>query len=211
MKKLNIYIVGGGKYNYKPFEPTCNLVEQISDADIIIFTGGADIDPIWYGCEKHPLTSPHLSRDIYEVEEYKKSFNYPRIKLRIGFCRGGQLLAALSGAKLVQDVTNHCVSHMMINKQNESYRTVSLHHQMIYPFDLPQDEYDIIYWSLERRSSHYLGDKIDKSKINVEPEVIYFEKTKSLCIQGHPEMMDPNCDTVIMFNKLVKNIINENH
>ncbi len=202
-KRFNLYVVGGGKYCYEPFSHTCNFVTKMEDADIIVFTGGADIDPMWYNCEDHPATHSHIERDIREVNEYKKSFDYPKIKLRIGICRGHQLLAAMSGAKLIQDVTHHTSSHYMINSNGKKYRTLSIHHQMVYPFDMPKDEYEILFWSSPSLSKHYLGDKIEPKKVIVEPEVIYFPKTKSLGIQGHPEMMDRNDETVIMLNKLL--------
>jgi gamma-glutamyl-gamma-aminobutyrate hydrolase PuuD len=209
--KFNLYIVGGGSYCFTPFSHTCNHVSHMKDADVIVFTGGADIHPQWYGCKMHERTHPHIERDIREIEEYKESLTYPRIKLRIGICRGDQLLAALSGAKLIQDVTHHCTPHRMINKFGEEYRTLSIHHQMVYPFEMPEDEYDILYWSSPSGSNHYLGDKIDPEKVIVEPEVIYFPKTRSLGIQGHPEMMDKNDLTVIMLNKLLIKYCNENN
>jgi gamma-glutamyl-gamma-aminobutyrate hydrolase PuuD len=208
MKKLfNLYVVGGGSYCYRPFSHVSNLVESMAEANVIVFTGGADIDPMWYNCEKHPTTHPDLRRDIREVEEYKQSFNYPNIKMRIGVCRGCQLLAALSGAKLIQDVTHHCTTHEMIGYEGDVWQTKSIHHQMVYPWDMIEDEYDILYYSKPKRSNHYLGDKIDTNKVKNEPEVIWFPKTKSLGIQGHPEMMDTNHETVIMLNKLITKLI----
>lgn len=205
--KLNLYIVGGGRYCYVPFSHTCKLVSNMMDADIILFTGGADISSKWYDCKQHPSTYPSIERDYREISEYQESLYYDRIKARIGICRGAQLLGALSGAKLVQDVTNHCNTHNMINKDGEVYTTLSIHHQMIYPFDMDKNDYDILFWSEPSRSKHYLGDKIDPSKIIIEPEVIWFPKTKSFGIQGHPEMMDPNHETVIMLNELLISLI----
>lgn len=207
--KLNLYVVGGGDYCATPFSHISNRVDDLRDADLMVFTGGADIDPLWYDCKEHPATRPYLERDIREVEEFKKSLEYNRIKARIGICRGAQLLGALSGAKLIQDVTHHCSSHSMVNAKGEELITLSIHHQMVYPFDMPKDEYEILYWANPSRSHHYLGDKINPEKVIVEPEVIWFPKTKSFGIQGHPEMMDKNHKTVIALNKLLINLIYE--
>ncbi len=208
-EKLNIYVVGGSSYCAEPFSHIGRHVQNLDEADLMVFTGGADIDPSWYGCKEHPATRPYLERDIREVSEFRESLNYDRIKARIGYCRGAQLLGALSGAKLVQDVTHHCSTHNMVNAKGEELSTLSLHHQMVYPFDMPKDEYEILYWANPRRSHHYFGDKIDPEKVVVEPEVIWFPKTKSFGIQGHPEMMDKNHKTVIALNKLLIELIYE--
>ena len=63
---------------------------------------------------------------------------------------------------------------------------------MIYPFNLNKEDYDILYWSANKRSSVYEGDKIDPNLITIEPEIAVFHRPgKPIClgIQGHPEMM----------------------
>ncbi len=203
-----MYVIGYRKSYFDPFSHTCELVDRMEDADIILFTGGADVSPFVYGCTKHDLTYYSYERDRFEINEYKRSFELPNVKLRLGVCRGLQLLTALNGGLLIQDVTNHAgQNHSMINKNGEEYWITSLHHQMGYPFNLPEEDYEILYWSSTLRSGHYWGDKIDANKITKEPEVIWFPKTKSLGIQGHPEMMPHEDETVIMLNKLLISLL----
>ena len=80
---------------------------------------------------------------------------------------------------------------------------------MCYPFDINPDFYDLLMVSAPSRSSHYIGDGIDISKIKEfgEPELIAFKNPShpvSVAIQGHPEMMDEGHLTVKMFNEVLR-------
>lgn len=191
---------------------------QIEDADIVLFTGGEDINPAIYGKEPHPTSywpggcSEIMGRDLREIKAFK------RVRpdaLAYGTCRGMQLLAALNGAILCQDVSNHwCAgTHEIHNDNGDKYRITSLHHQMVYPFDLNPEWYDILFKTTPR-SEHYYGDGIDKTmyELHGEPEVILFHKPglpKCLGVQGHPEMMSNNAPVVKMLNKLIDSILNK--
>lgn len=79
-----IYVVGTS-YNYANWmqgEITMNMEE----ADLVVFTGGEDVSPSYYGASVHPKTYTNEYRD--EVE--KKAFN-KALLLGIpmcGICRG---------------------------------------------------------------------------------------------------------------------------
>lgn len=112
----------------------------------------------------------------------------------------------MNGAILVQDVTNHAGGNHSITNGEEIYVTTSLHHQMIYPWNLDPKDYDILFWSTSKRSRHYEGDKIDPAKIIVEPEVAIFHKEgKPFCfgVQGHPEMMSKADPFVRKLNQML--------
>jgi hypothetical protein len=62
---------------------------------------------------------------------------------------------------------------------------------MMYPFDMESSKYQIIGHSKYHLSDKYLNGKdqnIELPSNFVEPEIVYYPETKSLCIQGHPEM-----------------------
>lgn len=68
------------------------------------------------------------------------------------------------------------------------YRITSLHHQMVNPGEV---KHKLIAYSQYPRSVTYLdGDdkEIELEHGFLEPEIVWFPKTKSLGIQGHPEM-----------------------
>ena len=82
---------------------------------------------------------------------------------------------------------------------------------MAYPFTIPDEKYDILYWA-EGLSNKYEGDKIEPKKVTKEPEIVYYhrpELPKCLGIQGHPEMLNEG-ELWRMLNKLLVDILNEN-
>ena len=119
----------------------------------------------------------------------------------------------MNGGILVQDISNHALfkTHPIVNLlTNKIYEITSTHHQMQYPFNLNDDDYEILYTSYANSSSYYDGDKIDADKIcNMEPEIVLYHKEnlpKCLAIQGHPEMI-PNSLVSKMINNLIKDLI----
>jgi len=74
---------------------------KLLDADLVIFTGGEDINPTLYG-EENRWSAFNNSRDYAErfVFEQCVQFN----KKMLGVCRGHQLLNALTGGLLAQDL-----------------------------------------------------------------------------------------------------------
>jgi gamma-glutamyl-gamma-aminobutyrate hydrolase PuuD len=96
------------------------------------------------------------------------------------------MLCALAGGFLIQDVTHHAGhNHLVATKDGRSFMVNSLHHQMLYPFDV---EHEMVAWSAPALSSHYL-DVNDPIEVPIEPEFVYFPKEKGIAIQWHPEYM----------------------
>lgn len=210
MKK--VYVVGEAKH-YASFITNIKLVDDITKADIVIFTGGEDVDPSLYGEEKHYTTYSNLERDLYEKGEFE------RIKpnqLVIGICRGSQFLCVMNGGKLIQNVHGHALyhTHSIIGSDNIEYEITSTHHQMQYPYEMPYNDYDILYWSTYKQSDVYEGSGIDEDVMyeEVEPEIVLYHKEntpKCLAIQGHPEYMRKDAPIVKMLNTLINNLLKE--
>lgn len=202
MKKV---FVVGGQLNYAKWIKNHTIVENIEDADIIMFTGGEDVDPSLYNSRKHPTTYSNLERDLAEKAAFEKVRSD---QLCVGVCRGSQLLCCLNGGKLIQNCNNHATygTHPIISKTTgERYEITSTHHQMQYPFKLNSSCYKILYYA-SRRSEFYEGDGIDEP--SCEPEVVIYtfpNKPKCLAIQGHPEMMRLEAPVIEMLNDLICN------
>lgn len=204
---MKTYVVGP-QTGYSRFIENCELVDKIEDAQVILFTGGEDINPEIYHCKKHPSTYFTRERDREEISAFKK---VRPDQLAVGVCRGVQLFCALYGGKLVQDCSNHwgCGRHEITNGK-ETYVVTSIHHQMQYPFELKKEDYDVLFWS-KGISNYYEGEGIDSKKIeeNGEPEVtVYHRKGLPTCfgVQGHPEMMGKDDPFVIMVNNEIKKL-----
>lgn len=205
MKK--IYVVGEA-IEYANFIVNSKLTSNIEDANIILFTGGEDVDPSLYGKEKHPLTYSNIKRDLYEKEIFNK---IRKDQLVIGICRGSQFLCVMNGGLLVQDVENHAIweTHPIYNvKEYTLYDITSTHHQMQYPYNLDKSNYEVLYKTYDYLSRYYEGDGIDSELIyqNGEPEIVLYknpDKPRCLAIQGHPEYMRKDAPVVKMLNSLI--------
>lgn len=203
---IKVFVIGDSIGYAKPIHNKV-IVNRIEDADVVILTGGADVDPSTYGRENVGSWG-HKQRDDYEIEMYKK---VRKDQLVYGCCRGAQLLTILNGGNLVQDVENHALygNHKMIDTDGNVFEITSLHHQMCYPFDIDPKNYTLLMTAFPARSvGHYIGDGIDEKKIKEfgEPELIVFhspDQPISIGVQGHPEMIPTNHPTVIKFNELL--------
>ena len=213
MKK--VYVVGNA-FNYANFIYDAVLVDTLSEADIVLFTGGEDVDPSFYGEKMHPTTSSNIIRDTQE----KKVFEHIKpTQLVVGICRGSQFLCVMNGGKLVQNCDNHGIfeTHpILFGETNEIYEITSTHHQMQYPYNLNEEDYTLTAISMFKRSSFYEGGGIDIKNIHSkgEPEiVIYHKENKPRCIaiQGHPEYMRKEAPIVAVLNKLIDNNLNIVH
>ena len=209
MKK--IYVVGFG-LDYMSWINNAIHVENMEEADIVLFTGGEDVSPSLYG-EENVLSFSNPDRDMYEKTMFEEACK--NNKNIIGICRGSQLLTALNGGKLIQDVTNHALAsghNIRILNKDLIMRATSTHHQMMYPFNLPKEDYKLIGVSEKRRSTHYLTangriiSDLDEF-IPYEPEIVYYYKTRSLAIQPHPELMEKDSDLVVFLNDLIEHIV----
>jgi putative glutamine amidotransferase len=176
--------------------------EGVQDVDAVVIWGGSDISPSIYN-EPVSMTchaTAKLARnDVAEVALINAAIKHD--KPIIGVCRGAQLACAMAGGKLIQHVDGHHGDHDITTHDGRSISTSSVHHQMMYPWDI---EHKTIAWSSTIRSKvHIMGDE---SNITVpyEPEIVYFPSIRALAIQGHPEFMDDDCEFVKYCNDLVR-------
>lgn len=159
-------------------------------ADLLVFTGGADISPSLY--HEKPITqcgAPDLTRDKVEREAFDtgKNFEIPMV----GICRGAQILNALNGGRLWQDVDGHRGNHKARDLfTNEIFEVTSTHHQMMRPtheavvIAIAEADPNLSSLCTYKRAD---GIEIEPSTKDIDPEVVFYESTKSLCFQPHPE------------------------
>jgi GMP synthase-like glutamine amidotransferase len=171
-------------------------LKESQDWDIALFTGGADICPLLYGEKMLEGTNCNIPRDLREVSFFKSL--HPK-RMKVGICRGAQLLNVLSGGRLWQDVNNHANGghEMDLFSTNKLITVSSRHHQMM----IPTAEAWVMASSAEatmRMNSTlgrviYTSEQLEKAG-NPDPEVVYYGNTHSICFQPHPEDTDvPEC------------------
>jgi hypothetical protein len=202
----NIFVVSQPHY-LKPFADLFKEVHRLEEADVALFTGGEDVSPVMYGAQRNPRTFCNPKRDEEEAKIFGVCEDLGIMKL--GICRGAQFLNVMSGGSMIQHVENHGVTHEVFTKSGDQFMMSSTHHQMMNPWkarlgQLPK--FDLLAWS-EGRSERYLNGS-DKNDIEFlehgyEPEIVWYPKTHSLCIQPHPEIMHPNSKGVEFCHQLV--------
>lgn len=164
-------------------------VDSVKDADLILFTGGEDVDPAVYGDSKYRTTYSNPQRDEMEIAIYKEAL--AKEVPMLGVCRGCQVITALQPRGfLIQDVSNHTRNHdIEIYDTGEIFTVTSTHHQMMYPFNVPG--YQLIAFSSPRISREYFtgNGRLQGGGPNYEPEIVFYKKSKALACQMHPEMM----------------------
>lgn len=168
--------------------------------DAVVVWGGADISPTIYKEEAAMAcgaTETLSFRDTIEVGLCMAAIE-KGVPI-IGICRGAQLLCAVAGGRLLQHVSGHAGrNHSITTNDGRNYQTSSVHHQMMYPFDV---EHEMIAWSTDKLSRVYTNSNNENDAYmmepsTIEPEIVYFPKIRGLAIQGHPEFMDERCDFV---------------
>ena len=190
-------------------EPTTDIVDFYKSSesyDLILFTGGADVDPKFYN-EESPkgLCQINPNRDAADQAIFEYAFKNG-IKMA-GICRGMQFLTAMCGGKLIHHLDNHSGSDHGFECSRDNTIIIqinSLHHQMCIP---PKDGY-IIGWSNTKMSKEYYGDK-DELINWPGPEVEAVLIPDKLCVgvQYHPEMMDVTSVGYKWFHRLISDFL----
>jgi gamma-glutamyl-gamma-aminobutyrate hydrolase PuuD len=207
MKK--VYVVGYGEA-YGKWIKESKLVNTMEEADLVVFTGGEDVDPSMYN-EKHgKFTSSNIRRDVKEMAEFEKANELK--KPIIGICRGAQLSCVLSGGRLVQHQNNPEYIHGLVTHDKRAdIRITSTHHQAQFPYELPNEEYKLLAWTEGLSKVHLDGeDKEISPEPFAEAEIVYYPKTRALGIQGHPESMSRGAHpkTFEFLDELVDKLVN---
>lgn len=215
-KKINIIVntkVGYDSYvKFLSEKYDVNVIDCLKwngeTISLVLFTGGEDVCPQYYSQNVGEYTKYNLERDKFE-KEYLFN-NFPDVP-KLGCCRGSQFLTVLSGGRLIQHVEGHATGQLHAIEMNgpllgNIYNITSTHHQMMYPFKMKEDSYQLVAFSKYFLSGVYLNgdnENIELPKDFLEPEIVYYPKTKSLCIQGHPEMTGCPNDTKDMVFRMI--------
>lgn len=162
------------------------LVKTIEDCDVMVLTGGADIDPSIYGHPKHHTVHGNKQRDALEIEAAKTALSLN--KPIAGICRGGQLMHALLGGVLWQDVDGHFGDHLVYNHQDgKEYLVTSIHHQMMVPNDNTRI---LASCNISKNCTIWLDGYWYDQRNSLDIEALLYRKQRVLCFQGHPEYDD---------------------
>ncbi|HET8689262.1 MAG TPA: gamma-glutamyl-gamma-aminobutyrate hydrolase family protein [Methanosarcina sp.] len=158
-----------------------------SNPDLVCFTGGEDVTPSYYGAGKHPRTHNSELRDQIEKRLFQQAVSMG-IDM-VGICRGGQFLNVMNGGKMYQDVSRHTQDHVIVDRfTNERIFATSTHHQMM----IPGPGSVVVATAMQGGFKEYVTEEgeivREKEEENLpDTEIVYYDKTASLCFQPHPE------------------------
>lgn len=193
MSDLRVFVVGGGfQYAKMFFDAGFRGARSVTDANVVCFTGGADVNPSLYGERALSETSFDARRDAVETAIFADAAALS--KPMIGICRGAQFLNVMAGGKLWQDVNNHAVygGHDVVDMRDGSIRksmTSTHHQQMIAP-----DGAEVIATACRSTKKKSEGQHLLRTDPeNDDLEVLWIPKTLSLCFQPHPEFSYGSC------------------
>lgn len=204
---------GAGEYQHMFLKRGFKGTNDPDQASIICFTGGADVDPALYG-EDNVASYIDKSRD--DLDSMMFGLGTSINALQVGVCRGGQFLNVMNGGKMWQDVDHHArnLGHRMRDvNTGETLICSSTHHQMM----RPAADAEIIAVARESKRKTAFGDVWlleDAEAVDARPEelddieVLWYEKTRCLCFQPHPEF-DGYKQCTDYFFKLIEKALKE--
>lgn len=199
--KNRVYIVG-----YEPsitkmwYRREYEIMNNPETADILCFIGGWDINPDFYGEKPLKGTRIQPADDLRDHRAWERTMAMSRRgQLKVGICRGGQFLNVMNDGGMYQHVTGHMDDHKMYDtlfRDTNPIWVTSSHHQMM----VPTDKAEVLGYSENISKEFWTGAGKLTDAPEFEPEVLYYEDSRSFCFQGHPEWnlrnpKDGNYDT----------------
>jgi len=163
------------------------VVDNPDAADMLVFWGGADVNPRMYGeiPNKFVADRTGMGRDQEEEKIYRRAVANKQAIL--GICRGSQFVTVMNGGKLAQHVDGHAEGreHLVYDIYGNEYSATSTHHQMM----LPQGtEHLLVAWAYQ---ANCFVDQFNRVMSFPDGwkdvETVWYPKTRTLAVQGHPE------------------------
>lgn len=200
---IKVYVVGNSVPVARMFYERSVMFAGVlrpEDADVLVWTGGPDVDPSWYNEKTLAKTFVDARRDERDIDVWMKA---REDQLKIGICRGAQLLNVMNDGSLWQDVDNHRQSHMVTDlATGKSVWVSSTHHQAMRPGPYAVavattnlatiKEADGVIWKRYKPGGQMKRDEkgsLIREPESIDYEVLWYPNTSSLCFQPHPEIL----------------------
>ena len=208
---INSVLMNGGVPYLIPVTDDVEVLRQIvAQLDGIIFTGGEDFAPAYYGKEEHEkLGEVNVTRDTYDLTLFKLATdrNIPTL----GICRGLQLINVGMGGTLYQDLPAEKPSDINHRQQEEgivpthgvSVVEGSMMHQILGEKDIQVNTFH--HQAIDKLAP---GLKIVGWSNDSVPELIEaYPHRQIIGTQFHPEIFTANGDALM--GKLFKFLVNK--
>ena len=201
------------------FDEVVNLHKtnvEVEDLGAVVLWGGEDIATSLYGQKVGGTHGPYdpTKRDMFEWEVMRRAAA-AKVPI-IGVCRGAQIATAFAGGSLIQDVSGHHGGHDIETSDGKLIYTNSAHHQMMNPYELDEDSYELLAWSKKNISSKYVSEDRGVNDTYLkdgtafsslkEPEIVVYHEINCLAIQGHPEWLGPTAPLNLYVKQVFKDM-----
>lgn len=202
---MRAHVMGGAAYSNMMKSWGYQLTDDPLHSDLIVFTGGTDVNPKEYDEEPIEFTgTPDIDRDAHEKYVYQQA-RVRHIPM-FGICRGSQFLTVMNGGKLIQHIDGHTTGHLARLNSGKVIEVTSTHHQMMDPRAI---HHEVLAVSDVRRSERYLNDK-GNQELFEEYEAVYYPNSNCLAVQWHPEWMNPDAPGRTVVREWVSEMIKSN-
>ena len=184
------------------------ITRDLLAADLVQFTGGADVSPYLYGEERHATTYNDPRRDLVEAGYYQVCLLIG--KPMAGICRGGQFLNVMNGGKLYQNVNSHAIGgthdatlfyRRDFMDNTHTFQVTSTHHQMMRVGEKGQ----LLLTASE--ATQLETDHLTFMGKGEDVEAAWYAESRSLCYQPHPEIVGKEHDCQELYFHLLNNYI----
>lgn len=178
-------------------EEITTSIDSLTILDGILFTGGSDIDPVYYGENpNYGLQAVDIKRDKHEMDLINYVLTHTELPI-LGICRGLQLLTVATGGKLYQDIRleknnnlNHSIPKVM---KNHTSHSVSIQENSLFHDVFKQTEIRVN--SFHHQAVKELGEGFIATMNAPDGIIEGIEKegTRFICaVQWHPETLVGN-------------------
>lgn len=184
---------GGAPVVLPPTTDITILQAQLSSVDGLLFTGGADLNPLLWGEEPVvKLGGINAERDRAELLLAKMAYqqNVPMF----GICRGLQTIVAALGGKLMQDISDKAtVKHSQNAVRSEVTHSVKYWGEMVAPAPVSEASASGIRLLVNSFHHQVASEPGPKLKVTATSPDGFIEAVESseykpiVCVQWHPE------------------------
>ena len=182
------------------------IAEFVDRCDGFLFTGGADVDPRYYGEEKKSTcgeTEPN--RDKLEMAVLSRALKSG--KPIMGICRGLQIINVAMGGKLYQDIPTEFetrIGHQQTEGANDPSHTIIIENGS--PLEGVIGKREMTGNSFHHQAIKSLANGLEVSAVAADGiiEAVYAPDKKYLCAyQWHPERLYRFDDNKALFDDFI--------
>ena len=178
-------------------------VYSVAAADLVCFTGGADVSPELYDHPKHRTSFCDPHRDQVEMGYFEAATKQGTPM--VGICRGGQFLNVMNGGKMYQNVTDHTSTHKLRIVGGDPDKVVyidvtSTHHQMM----MPHPSGKVLGYGTPSMVTYFDDQSGAWVTKHVDEGIEIVRYDDALCFQPHPEFNIRSVDFIQMRNLFFK-------